>query len=60
MMTKKQINKPFIESLINTAAMSLMAMGVVMLQAEKVFGFPLIVFGLGMEWFKYWGRRKYW
>ena len=59
-MTKKQANKPLIESLINTAAMSLMAAGVVMLVAENVFGFGLILFGLGIEWFKYWGRRTYW
>ena len=56
----KQTNKPFIESLINTAAMSLMAAGVAMLLAEKVFGFGLILTGLGIEWFKYWGRRTYW
>ena len=59
-MTKKQENKPLVESLINTAALALIASGVLMLQSENVFGFGLILFGLGIEWFKYWGRRKYW
>lgn len=54
------VNKPFIESLINTAAMTLMAAGVAMLLAENMFGFGLVLTGLGIEWFKYWGRRKYW
>ena len=57
---KKQENKPFIESLINTAAMTLMAAGVAMMLAEKLFGFLLVLSGLGIEWFKYWGRRTYW
>ena len=59
-MMKHETNKPLIESLINTAAMSLMAAGVVMLLARDVFGIALLLTGLVMEWFKYWGRRKYW
>ena len=54
------MNKPLIESLINTAAMTLMATGVAMLVEENVFGFGLLLLGLGMEWFKYWGKRTYW
>ena len=59
-MTKRQENKPLIESLINTAAMALMVTGVVMLQDQVIFGFGLVVFAVGLEWVKYWGRRKYW
>jgi len=56
----KQQNKPFIESLINTAAMALTASGVVMLQSQVWFGFGLVGFAVGLEVVKYWGRRKYW
>ena len=59
-MTKKQENKPVIEAIINTVALALTASGVIMLQAKDPFGFGLILFGVGVEWFKYWGRRKYW
>ena len=59
-MTKKQENKPLIESVINTAAIALTASGVLMLQDQVIFGFGLILFAVGIEWFKYWGRRKYW
>ena len=59
-MTKKQENKPVIEATINQVAFVLTAAGVAMLVAENVFGFGLILFSLGIEWFKYWGRRKYW
>ena len=60
-MTKKtETNKPVIETLINTAALALTATGTSMLLAKEIFGFLLILFGAGLEWFKYWGRRKYW
>ena len=59
-MTRKQENRPVIEAIINTSALALTATGVLMLQGENIFGFTLITFGLGIEWFKYWGRRKYW
>ena len=59
-MTKKQTNKPLIESVINTAAIALVASGVIMLQSQDWFGFGLITFAIGLEWFKYWGRRTYW
>ncbi len=56
----KQKNKPVIEATINQVAFVLTSAGVVMLVAENNFGFALILFSLGIEWFKYWGRRKYW
>ena len=57
-MTQK--NKPVIEAMINTAALAITASGVMMLQDKAAFGFLMIAFGVGIEWFKYWGRRKYW
>ncbi len=59
-MTKKQENKPVIEATINQTAIVLTAAGVAMLIVENPFGFALILFSMGLEWFKYWGRRKYW
>jgi len=59
-MTKKQTNKPVIETIINTCALALTAAGTNMLLTKDVFGFCLIIFGAGLEFFKYWGRRKYW
>ncbi len=53
-----QTNKPIIEAIINTAALAIAASGVVMIQAKEVFGFVLILFALGIEWFKYWGRKE--
>ena len=60
MMTKKQTNKPVIEGMINTVALALTSAGMYMLLSKEIFGFGLILFGFGLEWFKYWGRRKYW
>ena len=57
---KKQTNKPVIEAMINTVALAVAASGVIMLQDKDVFGFGLIALAVGVEWFKYWGRRKYW
>ena len=56
----KETNKPLIESLINSTAVALFAGGVVLLNAERYFGFAMIVLGVAIEWFKYWGRRTYW
>lgn len=53
--------KPIIETIINTAAIALTATGTVWITNNRdYFGFLLIVFGLLMEWFKYYGREKYW
>ena len=59
-MTRKQTNKPVIEAMINTVALAVAASGVIMLQDKDVFGFGLIALAVGVEWFKYWGRRTYW
>lgn len=63
----KKGNKPIVETLINTAALSLTSFGVVSLTTTNdgwaVFckGTILIFLGAGLEFFKYWGRKKrYW
>ena len=59
-MTKKQANKPVIETAINGAALMLIAFGAVSVTNGNANGYLMMVFGVGLEWFKYWGRRKYW
>ena len=59
-MAKKEINKPIIETMINTAALALTAFAVQQIVAGKYYGFLVLMVGFGLEWFKYWGRRIYW
>ena len=57
----KQNHKPVIETIINTAALALTAAGTNMLLVKDTFGCLLILFGAGLEFFKYWGRKtNYW
>jgi len=56
----KKDHKPTIETIINTAAIALTAAGTTMLLKQQWFGFLLILFGLGLEWFKYYGRDRWW
>jgi len=51
----KQINKPVIETMINSAALALTSIGVVWLTNSQYMGFCLIGFAVGLEFFKYWG-----
>ncbi len=54
-------HKPLIETLINTAAIAVSGMGVMNLRDGNYIGFAMIVFGAGLEFFKYWGRKNnYW
>jgi len=54
-------HKPLIETMINTAALAISSMGVVMLSNQNYMGFCMIGFAAGLEFFKYWGRREeYW
>jgi len=62
---KKENNKhskPVVETIINTAALALTAAGTNCLIADRDWwGFCLIAFGAGLEFYKYWGRKKeYW
>ena len=56
----KQTNKPVIETAINGAALMLIAFGAVAVTNGNFNGYAMMVFGVGLEWFKYWGRRTYW
>ena len=50
-------NKPYIETIINSAALALTSLGVVQITNNKYIGFCCILFGVGLEFFKYWGRK---
>ena len=56
----KQANKPTIEAAINGAALMLIAFGAIQITQGDFNGYLMVMFGVGLEWFKYWGRRKYW
>lgn len=54
-------NKPIIETIINSVALAMTALGVVKVTDGDYLGFLIILFGVGLEFFKYWGRKsKYW
>jgi uncharacterized membrane protein YjjP (DUF1212 family) len=54
-------HKAAIETIINTAAISISAVGVLKVQAGDWFGFVCVLFAAGLEFFKYLGRKeKYW
>jgi len=55
---KKIQNKPIIETIINTTALALTAAGTQWVLTEKYMGFCLILFGAGLEFFKYLGRKN--
>jgi len=60
-MKKKKVKKDHkatIETMINTAALALTAFGTNCLLQKDYFGFILIIFGMSLEYFKYWGRAK--
>ena len=50
--------KPVIETIVNTSALALTAAGTNFLIQKEYFGFLLIIFGAGLEFFKYWGRKQ--
>ena len=56
-MTKQQ-PKPVMDTMINSAALALSALGVVWITDGRYMGFALIGFAVGIEFFKYWGRNK--
>ena len=51
-------HKPIIETIVNSLALALTSLGMVKLNSDQYIGFPLIAFGVGLEFFKYWGRKK--
>ncbi len=60
-MKKQEVNKPVIESVINTAAIALTAYGTLQITSGNATGVIYVLFGVGLETYKYWGRNKqYW
>ena len=61
---KETEHKATIDTLINTAAIALTATGTAWVVGGLThggMGFVLILFGAGLEFFKYWARKKkYW
>ena len=60
----KENHKPVIETIINTAALALTSFGVLQMtdasNGHQSFlrGVFCILMGAGLEFFKYWGRKK--
>lgn len=61
------MSKPIIETIINTAALALTASGTQFIinccdgSRPSYWGYLMVIFGAGLEWFKYWGRSiKLW
>jgi hypothetical protein len=53
------MSKEIIETMINTTALTLTSYGVVLLTTNKdYFGFLIILFGMVLEFCKYFGRKK--
>jgi len=55
---KKQDHKPVIETLINSAALALFAFGTGAVLLGDLKGYIAMAFGMIIEFFKYWGRKK--
>ena len=56
-------NKPIIETLINTSALALTSYAVLQITTNNMvwYGYAALVIGIGLEFVKYWGRKKqYW
>jgi hypothetical protein len=51
-------HKPVIETLINTAALAITAYGTQQIITQNYYGFICVLFGAGLEFFKYWGRKE--
>ena len=54
----KHISKPIVETLINTAAIAFTAYGVTQVTTGNPWGYVPVLFGVGLELIKYWGRNK--
>ena len=54
-------HKAAIETIINTTAIALTAFGTTEIMKGNYYGFIVILFSMGLEFLKYWGRiRKLW
>ena len=53
------MKKEAIETIINTSAISLSSYGTLeIISSKNYYGLLLILFGMGIEFIKYYGRRK--
>lgn len=52
------MNKPIIETIINTAALALTSYGVTQITLGNVQGYFALSFGMILEFVKYYGRKK--
>ena len=57
-MTKITKNKPVVEAGINGAALILISMGTQQIVTGNLMGYPMVVFGVALEYAKYYGRKK--
>lgn len=53
-----KLDKPIIETLINSSALAMTPLGVIMLSNRDWFGLVLIAVGVSLEYLKYYGRLK--
>ena len=55
-----KIDKPIVETIINSIALALTSYGVVQITTNGLVwqGYIAIVFGIVLEWIKYYGRLK--
>lgn len=51
-------HKPIIETIINTTALAITAFGTNLILNRDYYGFVIIIFGMALEFFKYFGRSK--
>lgn len=55
------MSKPLVETLLNTAAISLSSWGVIEVTTKyNYYGLLIILFGALLELIKYYGRKKLW
>ena len=54
----KRDNRPIIEAIINTSALTLTSFGVLQITTGNITGYFALMFGISIEWFKYCGRAK--
>lgn len=55
---KEDNHKPLIETMINTAALAVTAYGTNLIINKDYYGFTCVLFGAGLEFWKYWGRKR--
>lgn len=52
------MSKEIIETIINSVALTLTSTGVYKINTGHYDGYLMIGFGVGLEFFKYWGRKE--